>query len=59
VIKRGGKESFSVDNFIPSVLLWLAHHPFGAATMVYVASIVGVLLYAYFEPRDRVNRAPF
>jgi hypothetical protein len=43
-----------VDDFIPSVLVWLARHPFGAATMVYVAGIFGVLLYAYFEPRDRV-----
>ena len=24
--------------------------------MVYVASVSGVLLYAYFEPRDRSNR---
>ena len=47
-------ERISVDNFIPSVFLWFAHHPFGAATMVYAASILGVLLYAYFEARDRV-----
>ena len=47
------------NSFIPSVLLWFAHHPFGAATMVYAASISGVLLYAYFEPRDRVYRARF
>jgi hypothetical protein len=45
---------FSVDNFIPSVFLWFAHHPFGAATMVYAASVLGVLVYAYFEPRDHV-----
>ena len=43
---------FSVDNsFIPSVFLWFAHHPFATATMVYAASIFGVLLYAYFESR--------
>lgn len=45
---------FSVDNFIPSVFLWFAHHPFGAATMVYAASVLVVLLYAYFEPKDHV-----
>jgi hypothetical protein len=38
----------------PSVFLWFAHHPFGAATMVYAASVLGVLVYAYFEPRDHV-----
>ena len=45
---------FSVDNsFIPSGFLWFAHHPFATATMVYAASIFSVLLYAYFESRDR------
>ena len=48
-------ERFSVDNsFIPSVFLWFAHNPFATATMVYAASIFGVLLYAYFESRYRV-----
>ena len=48
-------ERFSVDNsFIPSVFLWFAHHPFATATMMYVASIFGVLLHAYFESQDRV-----
>ena len=32
----------------------LYQHPFGAATMVYAASVFGLLLYAYFEPRDLV-----
>ena len=39
---------------IPWVFLWLAQHPFGAATMVYAASVFGVLLHAYFESRHRV-----
>jgi hypothetical protein len=43
-----------MDTFILSVFRWFTHHPFGAATIVYAASIFGVLLYAYFEPRDRV-----
>ena len=50
--------TFSMENFIPSFFLWFTEHPFGAATMVYAASIVCVLLYAYFEPRDRVYKAP-
>jgi hypothetical protein len=45
-----------MDNFIPSLVLWFADHPFGAATIVYAASIFGVLLYAYFEPQDRVYK---
>lgn len=48
---------FQMDNFIPSVLLWFAQHPFGAAALVYAAGIFGVLLYAYFESRDAVLRA--
>jgi hypothetical protein len=47
-----------MDSFIPSVFLWFADHPFGAATMVYAASVFGVLLYAYFEPRDRIYKTP-
>lgn len=43
-----------MDNFIPSFVLWFAEHPFGAATMVYAASVLVVLLYAYFEPKDHV-----
>jgi hypothetical protein len=48
-------ERFSVDNsFIPSGFLWFAHHPLATATMVYAASIFGMLLYTYFESRDWV-----
>jgi hypothetical protein len=44
------KEQLIVDNnFITWALLWCGQHPFGAATMVYAASVFGVLLYAYFE----------
>jgi hypothetical protein len=41
-------------NFIPWVALWFSQHPFGAASIVYAASVFGVLLYAYFESRDMV-----
>ena len=39
------------DNLIIGVL-WFVQHPFGAATVVFATSIVGVLVYTYFEPRD-------
>jgi len=42
------------NNFMIWVVLWLGQHPFGAATMVYAASVFVVLLYAYFEPRDLI-----
>jgi hypothetical protein len=42
------------NNFITWVVLWFGQHPFGAATMVYAASVFVVLLYSYFEPRDFV-----
>jgi hypothetical protein len=42
------------NNLMIWVVLWLGQHPFGAATMVYAASVFGVLLYAYFEPRDLI-----
>ncbi len=29
---------------------WLTQNPLGAATLLYMA---GVLIYAYFEPRDQ------
>ena len=46
---------FSLDNnLIPWPFLWLAQHPFVPATMLYAASVFGVLLYAYVEPRNRV-----
>lgn len=36
-----------------SVIQWFVQNPFGAATMVYVAGVLGVLVYAYFEPRSQ------
>jgi hypothetical protein len=38
---------------IRSVFHWFIDHPLGAATMVYAAAVLGVLMYAYFEPRDQ------
>lgn len=40
------------NNLIAWVVLWFGQHPFGAATMVYAASVFVVLLYSYFESRD-------
>jgi hypothetical protein len=31
---------------------WFTQHPLGTATMLYAAGVFGVLVYAYFEPRD-------
>ena len=36
-----------------SLLQWFAHNPLGAATLLYVAGVVAVLAYAFFEPRDQ------
>jgi hypothetical protein len=38
---------------IQSLLHWFAHNPLGAATILYVSGIIGVLVYAFFEPRDQ------
>jgi hypothetical protein len=38
---------------LDSFFYWFIQHPFGAATMVYAAGVFGVLVYAYFEPRDQ------
>ena len=35
------------------LLQWLTHNPLGAATVVYVTGVCGVLVHAYFEPRDQ------
>jgi len=40
-------------NGIQGLLQWFAHNPLGAATILYVTGIVGVLIYAFFEPRDQ------
>jgi hypothetical protein len=37
------------NNLITWAVLWFGQHPLGAATMVYAASVFGVLLYSYFE----------
>jgi len=36
---------------IQSIFHWFTDYPFGAATMLYAAGVLGVLVYAYFEPR--------
>ncbi|MEC4889424.1 MAG: hypothetical protein RI101_05130 [Nitrospira sp.] len=35
-----------------NLLQWFSHNPLGAATVVYITSVCGVLVYGYFEPRD-------
>jgi hypothetical protein len=37
-----------------NLILWFAQHPLGAATVLYAATVFGVLLYTYLESRDRV-----
>jgi hypothetical protein len=34
---------------VPAVLHWFGQNPFGAASVVYVAAIVGVFVYTYIE----------
>jgi hypothetical protein len=36
-----------------SFLSWFIQNPFSAAAMVYAASVLGVLLYTYFEPQEQ------
>jgi hypothetical protein len=38
---------------IQHLLHWLTQNPFGAATLLYMTGVAGVLIYAYFEPRDQ------
>lgn len=35
------------------LLQWFTHNPLGAATVIYITSVFGVLVYAYFEPTDQ------
>jgi hypothetical protein len=39
---------FALNNFLP----WFTQNPLGAAAMMYAASVLGVLLYACFEPQE-------
>ena len=32
-----------------TVLQWFAQNPFGSASVVYAAAIVGVIIYSYLE----------
>jgi len=38
---------------IQSLLHWFTHNPLGAATVLYITGVIGVLVHAYFEPRDQ------
>lgn len=35
------------------LLHWFTENPFGAAALLYMASVAGVFIYAYFDPRDQ------
>lgn len=37
---------------VHNLLQWFSHNPLGTATVVYITSVFGVLVYGYFEPRD-------
>lgn len=32
---------------------WLTQNPLGAATFLYFTGVIGVLVYAFFEPQDQ------
>ncbi len=34
------------------LLQWFTQNPLAAATVLYVTGVLGVLVYAYFEPQD-------
>ena len=38
---------------IQSFMQWFAQNPLGAATILYMTGVLGVLVYGYFEPRDQ------
>jgi hypothetical protein len=38
---------------IQPFLQWFSQNPLGAATVFYVTAVLGVLVYAYFEPSDQ------
>jgi len=38
---------------ISSLIRWFTQHPLGTATMLYAMGVFGVLVYAYFEPREQ------
>jgi hypothetical protein len=33
---------------------WFVQNSLAAATLLYVAAVCGVLVYAYFEPREQI-----
>lgn len=38
---------------IQILLPWFTHHPTGTVVMLYVTGILGLLVHAYFEPKDQ------
>lgn len=40
---------------IQNAFNWFMSHPLGTATALYAAGVVGVLVYAYFEPRSQAD----
>ena len=38
---------------VQNLFQWFTQNPLGAATVLYVTGIVGVLIYVYFEPQEQ------
>ena len=47
------EERASMMMAIQSAFNWFIGHPLGTATALYAAGVLGVLVYAYFEPRGQ------
>lgn len=38
---------------VQGLFQWLTQNPLGAATVLYLTGVIGVLVYAFFEPQDQ------
>lgn len=38
---------------VQGLLQWFTQNPLGAATILYLTGVIGVLVYAFFEPQDQ------
>ena len=39
-------------SFLQTSAQWSVQNPLATATLLYIAGIISVLVYTYFEPRD-------
>lgn len=51
-VPGNGKVSLLMVAF-HQLVQWFGQHSLAAATLIYVAAVCGVLVYAFFEPRDQ------